>query len=76
MVQVYSIKQGSCSSKHCPGGECKIIGARSHENSTIEYLTCNIIIDKYGVSLCTNNKFHMQLIKVHENECYLVLHLQ
>jgi hypothetical protein len=53
-----------------------MMGTISHENSTIEYLTCNIIVDKYGVSLCTNNKFHMQFIKVHENECYLVLHLQ
>ncbi len=53
-----------------------MMGARSHENSTIEYLTCNRIVEKYGVSLCTNNKFHAQFIKVHKNEYYLVLHLQ
>jgi hypothetical protein len=51
-----------------------MMGARSHENSTIEYLSCNKIIEKYGISLCINNKFHVQFIKVHENECYLVLH--
>ncbi len=40
-----------------------MMGARSHENSTIEYLTCNRIVEKYGVTLCTNNKFHVQFIK-------------